>query len=426
MAINNPNQPQQRKLGTGFTNLQNIMQANTGNRLGQAVSSGIQQTGQQAQNVLKSGVEDFSKQSQENALGTQEQKKNVQDVLGNAGDVSDKNVSDFAKYRAGQYSGPTDIANISNIQNQARQAQQQGQQVGTSGGRQTLLQQYAAAPGTSYNSGQQNLDTLLLGTTGGKQLQQARQAVSGLTNQVQNAQTTAQQQAQQLQSQAQGFGKQVTGQVQGAQSAIYNPAQQAAQQANVAEQQGSAAAEAARMAAQNNQLSADALNALGLQAGQRTYGVNLGEYLGYNPQNEQATAFNVMKQPEFQKYSNLQKLMGQTPQAAPQNPYEAGKATFNQEGAKQAISANQAKLAPLTEAIQKAQADLQKAQTVYQSGFANGMGNTFRPLVMDAYDRLAKAQQAYTNLDNQMSGTISATDNSNPIQAGMENTSTIR
>lgn len=414
MAINDPNQQQNqtsqpnqpRQLGTGFTNLQNIMQANTGNKLGQAVGGGIQQTGQQASNALQSGVQDFNTQSQANALGTQAQKQDVQDTLNNVGNLNSTQQqtadTNFAKYRAGQYGGPTNISNISNIQNQAANAQQQGQEVGSAGGRQALLQQYAAKPGSSYGSGAQNLDSLLLGATGGQQLQQARQATSGLNNQVNAAQTTAQSQAQQLQNQAQGFGKQVTGQVQGAQSAIYNPAQQQAQQANITEQQNQTAEQTAAQQAQQNQFSADTMAKLGLSAGQRTYGVNLGQYLGYNAANEQANAFNVMQQPQFQQYTGLQQLMGQTPQAAPQQAYQAGQATYNKDAAQQAIGAAGAPLQQQYAAMLQAQKNLAAATLMHANN-----GNGFTQAFMDqAYNANQAAGNQYNLLNNSLGGTV--------------------
>ena len=552
MAINDPNQQQTpqssgqpRQLGTGFTNLQNIMQANTGNKLGQAVGSGIQQTGQQASNALQSGVQDFNTQSQANALGTQAQKQNVQDVFnkmgignsssngssttpttsngiynpdgsavnrvtdqpvipgsginkqpsqtitdrngnpinltqpggttsyGGATNISNSGIYDpttnpygsinpdgsarqmaqdvgggqqpsqyrgisnlmqptnttpmgpttaditaFANYRSGQYNGPTDIANISNIQNQAQNAQQQGQEVGTAGGRQALLQQYAANPGSSYGSGAQNLDSLLLGSTGGKQLQQARQSVSGLNNQVNAAQTTAQQTGQQLTNQAQGFGQQVTGQVQGAQENIYNQAESDATKANAAQNTAFGNEQTAIQNAQaNNQLSSAALQALGLQSGQRTYGTNLGQYLGYSQngqqitdpnQLQQANAMNIMGQPQLQQYSGLNQLMGQGAVAAPQQSYQAGQATYNQSGLQGAIGAGQAQLTPLITQLNQAQADYNAAQ--------GGGGNSLAGIFMKqaAQQRLAQAQNQYNALNAQLSGTVSATDANTP------------
>ena len=433
MAINDPNQPQQtsnqpRQLGTGFTNLQNIMQANTGNKLGQAVSGGIQQTGQQVSSQLdpnnpNSAVGQFNKQSQANAMGTQSQKQDVQNTLTNIGNLDPTQQqtanANFANYRSGQYTGPTDIANISNIQNQAQNAQQQGQEVGTAGGRQALLQQYAANPGSSYGSGAQNLDSLLLGSTGGKQLQQARQSVSGLNNQVNAAQTTAQQQGQQLTNQAQGFGQQVTGQVQGAQSAIMNQANSDATKANAANQLAYTNEQKAIQAAQSGNLSTTALQALDLTSGQRTYGVNVGQYLGYdqngqqitNPnQLQQATAFNVMAQPQFKQYTGLQQLMGQTPTATQGPAYQAGQATYDQARAQATIQSAQQPLQQSQAALQQAQQDFNQANNVYRALFAAGRGNAGKSNNDAAQARLAAAQQAYTNLNNQLGGTISATD----------------
>lgn len=410
MAINNPNPQSNRQLGTGFTNLQNIMGANTGNQLGQAVSSGIQQTGQQASNALNSGVQDFNTRSQNNALGTQAQKEDVQNTLNDTSNVDPTQVANFAKYRSGQYSGPQDISNIQNIQNQAQNAQQQGNQIGTAGGRQTLLQQYASAPGSSYSSGQQNLDSMLLGATGGQQLQQARQAVSGLTNQANSAESTAQQQAKQFQNQAQGFGQQVTGQVQNKISDLYNPANQQAQTANIADQKAQADQAAAVQNAQtNNQLSVQALQQLGLNAGDRTYGVNIGQYMGYNPAAQQATALNMMQQPQFQQYSGLQQLMGQNaPQAQP--AYQTGQATYDKSGLQSAITAAKA---PLDQVI----ASKNAAEDNYNQVLARyGNAPTGSPIDVMSGMAITKAKNAvelqrlnYTNLTNQLAGTINQT-----------------
>ncbi len=76
MAINQQN----RQLGSGFTNLQQLMAANQGNKLGEAVGSGIQKTGQQVKSGLQSGVNQFQTQAQQGQLGTQSDKENVQNV----------------------------------------------------------------------------------------------------------------------------------------------------------------------------------------------------------------------------------------------------------------------------------------------------------------------------------------------------------
>lgn len=404
MALNNPNnQPNQapsNRQGTGFTNLQQLMSANQGNKLGQAVGAGIQQAGQQVQQGLQAGQQQFQQDSSANQMGTQAQKENVQNVLKDPSQVSDADVANFATYRAGQYGGPTDLSNIQSLQSQAQQAQQQGKAIGSEGGRQSLLQRYAAAPGEQYGTGAQRLDTMLLGATGAKPLQAARQSVSGLTSQVGGAEQAAQQQAQQYAQQAKGFGQQVTGQVQAGQQAIYNPAQATAQQANIAEQQGISGEQAAALqATQKNQLSADALKSLGLNVGDRTYGANLGEALGWQAQNEAANPLNVMTQPQFQQYTGLQKLMGQTP-SGQQTAYQAGKTTYDPTKLTQDIAEGKTHVDPYEQSRDEAQ----KIMNVYTKYGLTGdpsQNPTYQATNQQGYDRdkyMAGIANAYNEI----------------------------
>lgn len=333
---------QSRQLGSGFTNLQQLMAANQGNKLGQAVGSGIQQTGQQVKSGLQSGVNQFQTEAQKGQLGTQSDKENVQNVLKDPSQVSDTDVSNFAKYRAGQYTGPQDLANIQSLKGQASQAQQQGQALGSEGGRQTLLQRYAAGPG-QYSQGSQKLDTLLLGSGSAKPLQEARRAVSGLSGQVDSAQQAAQQQAQQYGQQAQGFGKQVTGQVTGGINSIYGQSQSDAEKANVAEKQRQNEESNLMSNLTQGKLSKDMLQGLGLNSGDYTYGADLSKdvafqkAIGGGATGDQATALNIMGQPQFNKYSGLQRLMGQTAPTQ-QTQYQAGKTTYNKDDAAAAMA----------------------------------------------------------------------------------------
>jgi hypothetical protein len=379
--------------GTGYTNLSTLMNANQGNQLGSAVAGGIENVGQQTTNALNNGVQNFNQQAQANNLNTTQNQQNVQGVLSNLGigsngqstnptsvtGPSTGDVSNFQQYMAGQYGGPTNIANISGIQNQAQAAQQQGQDTSSAGGRQALLQQYAANPGSNYSAGDQYLDTALLGATGGNQLQQAAASVSGLNNQVNSASSAAQQQAQQITNQNAGFGQAVTGQVNNAVNNVYNPAVQTAQQYNAANLTNYNNSLTAQQNAQNGTISAQAAQALGLTNGQTLYGVNLGSDIGYdqngNPitsasQLQQANATNVMSNPQYQQYSGLQQLLGQT--AAAQGPaYQQGQTTYNNAQLQQQIAANP---------TAAAQAQYQQAQDMYnlmhQAGSTYGAQDT--------------------------------------------------
>ena len=111
----------------------------------------------------------------------------------------------FAAYRSGQYAGPTQLAGSDILQQQAKQAQDLGQQLGTTGGRQTLLQRFAAKPTQAYTSGESKLDVALLGAQPQQQLQAAQAAAGQVSGQLQAAQTAAQEQAKQYQANAQAL-----------------------------------------------------------------------------------------------------------------------------------------------------------------------------------------------------------------------------
>lgn len=67
--------------GTGFTNLNRIMQANKGNKLAQTVSGGIQGQTQGVQTKVKSAQEQFEEEAQKGRLDTQEAADKRQEML---------------------------------------------------------------------------------------------------------------------------------------------------------------------------------------------------------------------------------------------------------------------------------------------------------------------------------------------------------
>lgn len=341
--VNNP------RKGSGFTNLQRIMQANVGNRLGQAVGGGIQRAGQQAHSQLGEAENQFKTQAEQNRLDTPEARERVQNVLGNAENATEGDINAFANYRAGQYKGPTDIQNIETIKGQATEAQNLGKAIGTAGGRTGLLQRFAAGPG-QYGTGAQRLDELLLGSTGAKNLQAARRSVTGLGQEVSNKQQAAQEIGKQYINQARGFGEDVTKRTTEAATAALTPAEQKAKEDNERDAALRAQAEQEALRAQESgTLSRQALEALGLQAGQQLYGTNLGEFIGYQGRgvNEAARPEEVMTPEEFQKFSNLRKLMGGTLEGydpTKVNTYQAGQLNYNKEALQKALSENEGKL----------------------------------------------------------------------------------
>lgn len=68
--------------GTGFTNLNKIMQANQGNKLGQAVSGGIQGQTQGVKTQVKSAQDQFEEEAQKGRLDTGAAATQRQNILG--------------------------------------------------------------------------------------------------------------------------------------------------------------------------------------------------------------------------------------------------------------------------------------------------------------------------------------------------------
>jgi hypothetical protein len=441
MAVPTNSAAPSNRQGTGYTNLQTLMNANQGNQLGKAVGSGIQNTGQQVQNNLNQSQQNFNTQSQANEIGTDQDKENVQNTLDElqsnpSAGVNQQQIGQFEQYESGNYNGPQGLVNsqgqsdTSQLQGQASAAQQEGQAVDSAGGRQALLQKYVSNPSQEYGSGAQAVDTALLGATGGKQLQQARQSVAGLGNQVNNAANTAQQQAQQYQQQAQSFGQQVVGQLQNAQSALYTPAAAEAAQYNanapvLAQQAQATITEAAPGTAGNETLSPAAMQALGLTQGEKTYGANLAGDITYQGPAGPATALNVMTQPQLAQYSGLSQLMGQSP-VANQNPYTPGQLTYNQSGAQTAIQQAQQNFnTAIAPGLQQANAlvnngNFSSIQDV--QNYANSLAkaaqssNTYiSGLAQAALSNITPILNSMNSISNQYGGVV---DSTTPVQQG--------
>jgi hypothetical protein len=73
---------QPQKKGTGFTNLNRIMQANQGNRLGQTVAGGVSSAGQNLQSGIKQSQAGFQTEAEKNRLDTDTNRAQRSGVLG--------------------------------------------------------------------------------------------------------------------------------------------------------------------------------------------------------------------------------------------------------------------------------------------------------------------------------------------------------
>lgn len=364
-ASSNPNQTK----GSGYTNIQKVLQANAGNKLGQTIGSNIQSAGNTAQDNLKQAQQQFQQGTQQNQANSQGNQQFVQNQLGQysgnnqapVNDPSQQDVSRFQTLLSGQYQGPTNLENSQQIQNQAANVGQMGQALNTAGGRMGLLNQVVGKP--QYTSGQRTLDNLLLGQSNDPSLQAAKRQALTLQGKVGNAVTGAQAQGQQQTAQAQTFGKDVQNQfgqnVQSQYAALQNAAQKAQAQRD----------------AQNSQLqsdltsgilSADEAQQLGIQNGQMMYNIDPTKFI--NPSTMAANAQNVASTQDYARLQALQKLSGQyAPQQAQDtlgkfsNPSQAGQFqatpafSANKEGFQQAYKTAQdaynAKLQPAQQSV---------------------------------------------------------------------------
>ncbi len=207
---------QKQPTGTGFTNIQRIIGANEPAQLGQTISSGIGQTIGKSQQELQKQQGQFQQQSQAGAIGGQEDQQYAQQQIANP--TADQQAVDrFARFRQG-YTGPSQLGNQAQLQSQQLEAQNIAQSVNQPGGQTGLLQRYVGGP--SYTQGQQKLDTLLLGQTGGQGIRQGRRSAQDYLQQQAQAQALAQLQGQQLTNQGQQFSQGLQTQIGGAQTGI--------------------------------------------------------------------------------------------------------------------------------------------------------------------------------------------------------------
>jgi hypothetical protein len=229
--------------GTGFTNIQSMIKANQGNRLGQTVAGGVQQAGQNVRAGVQQGVQKFGQQVQANRLGAQDQ-ANAEGLVNKASnlqagqDLSQDELTQAQKYAQGAYQGPQDVENAAQLAGQAAEAEQLGRLGSSSAGRQGLLQRFVGAP--QYSFGQQKLDNLLLGSDQGA-LNQARASTRGVADQAVSSIEAARGQAQEAAVGNRNFAKLFGEKAMGAQGDITSARDAAFEAAKLKEQNAAGA-----------------------------------------------------------------------------------------------------------------------------------------------------------------------------------------
>ena len=177
-------QPKEKqKQGTGYTNIQRVLGANVGNKLGSAVRSGIQGQAQGVQQQTQQAKSQFETGVAEGRLDTAESKSAREAAIGRLSGPdykgpSEEEIQQFSKFRGGQYGGPRAIQNEQELLSRASDVSGMARGLGTAEGRQGILQQFVGnAP--SYSAGKSAMDQLLLGRSG-DDIRAARAAASGL------------------------------------------------------------------------------------------------------------------------------------------------------------------------------------------------------------------------------------------------------
>lgn len=312
--------------GSGYTNIQRIVQANQGNKLGSTIGSNIQNAAQQTQGNINQAQQQFQQQAGANRADTNQNAQLVQQALANPTNITGNpnQVSQFQNLLSGTYQGPKGLQNAAQLQAQAQDINQLGQATTSEGGKQGLLQRFVGAP--QYTAGQQTLDSLLLGATGGKDLAAARRATAGIQGQEQQAQQGASQTAQEYAKRAQQFGQNVQGQFG---DTVAKQQQGLAQQAQTAQQARDAQIAALQQQLSQGNLNKDIATQLGITQGQQNYNLDPSKFVSENSM--QANAQNIANAQDYARMQALQQLGGQySPAAAQQtlaqfqNPSQAG------------------------------------------------------------------------------------------------------
>lgn len=313
MAINNP--PFQRKpnqAGTGFTNIQRILQANRANRLGSAISGGVQKAGEAARGSISQAGQQFQTDVGKERQRQQQEEQKAQSVLGDVTKATDEDVARFEKIRNAQMLGPKGLSNAEQLKQQAEEAERLGMAGGSQAGRFGLLQRYVGG-NRQYTGGQQRLDSLLLGQTGSNQLRQAKKATAGLGQQAAKQDVASREVGKLLEGEARGVAERTIGGLKQGISA-YDQAMADKLTQETKKREDLVKSLAGVDTSKPIELDEDTYNKL-VQASagflgedQSLYNVDLGKYLAANLAN--ANKQGVQTEDEFKKAQMYGKLTG--------------------------------------------------------------------------------------------------------------------
>lgn len=203
--------------GSGFTSLQQYLNANKDTQLGSVVGKGISGTASSALSGLGESEKKFEQESEKSKIdvagGTQAFEGAARGIQSYAQGASDKPAflaspeqqKQLSSLSSTEYKGPKDLENQSKFQSQAESALNLAKGTKTSAGREAALQRYVG--NTGYSQGERTLDNILLGAGPQQDIQKARmdalrtiQQASSLGQRAKSVYEQGQQAASQLRS----------------------------------------------------------------------------------------------------------------------------------------------------------------------------------------------------------------------------------
>lgn len=301
MPINDGRNPQ----GTGFTNIQRILDANKNNRLGQTLASNISSNANQARTDLQSNLSAFNTRignlAAQREADTARAKAIVNKVQSDPNTISQPEYDEFGKYRNYAYTGPSELAGSQGLLNRAKDAQQLGQYTTSSAGRGELLRRFAGSP--QYTTAKQRMDQLFLGGSEGL-LKEARRNTQGLGTQAGNQLQSAEAQRLAEQNAANQLGTGLKSDLQTQTTGITGALDTRSKDYGTAQQK---ALEDVRAAFGASDITPEQAAILGIGEGTRTFGVNPLDFL---MEKQAPTVSSVASAKERAQLAALAKLSG--------------------------------------------------------------------------------------------------------------------
>ena len=298
--------PSNTRRGSGFTNLQSILQANRQNRLGSAISGGVSKAGETVRSDIVKAGQQFETEAEKERQKQKGQEEQVNRVLGDLASTTEQDIKDFEGIRGGQYIGPKGLKDSDELRYRAEDIAGLGQATSQVGGRLGLLQRFAGT-GPKYTAGQQRLDSLLLGQTGQAGLREARKAASGIQTLERSKTTAAGEIARGLESGVKGLQEGTIKKL-GQTSTAFDKEMIA--KAEKAQADRAAYIEQAKKdLLETGEADAKVAEALGLEEGTHIYDTDFSKFLAED-ETTKATKRNVQSEQDAARINALKKLAG--------------------------------------------------------------------------------------------------------------------